>query len=161
MLAKPLPVIVVRAYSPAHDYPEIKKNLIAAGRYVSGQTDKKQVDDFTQRMPTSLLVAHYEDSATIEGNIFVPDSIVPFVCFFALRPGCERPEEVSKALYNAAFDVLRERGAPFVEELFDIGQYNPEIWKQRGFEDVWKFTGTVRPLWNNDGTPYPNLKRIG
>jgi hypothetical protein len=64
------PKILVRNYNPETDFSDIKTILSAADMFIEGQDSKDRLDDFVSRVPSAVIVAHFEGSHTIEGVVY-------------------------------------------------------------------------------------------
>jgi hypothetical protein len=156
----PMPELEIRNYDLDRDGQQVQKNMKNANMYVEGQDHPEIFAHHSQRMPNSVIVARYPNSERVEASMCIPDSPIPlitrYVAHSMYREFPQQSLELRAQMCNRAFQILRERNAPHVEVLNDRG-LSARGWQAMGFTKHYDIIGTTRPLWNADGTPYPDL----
>ncbi len=161
---------VARNYNPHTDAAAVEANLKHCGYYVEEQDNQNRLVRLLQFMPRSIIVATPEDSDEILGNMYIVYSHYPIIGRTCVAETVATPEakyEVKRVLYNRAFKIARDEGAPFVEELFDwekprkeLATAGPELSKAFGFGAIYDVYGMMRPLWDENGNPLPDIPAV-
>lgn len=151
----------ITGYNVERDGIDVQRNLQHADMYVGSQDNPLQLHGFVESLPTAVIVGRFPDCDRVEASMYIPDSVIPLLARYALHPIYdEYPDHadmITATMYNAAFKVLRDRGAPHVEDLYDVNGLHSSTWKALGFEERYRLQGTQRELWHPDGQPVANL----
>lgn len=157
---------IVANCDPETDLPGVIGNLKESGQYVHGQDDEKTLRMFLGVVPDTILVAKEQGYAEVAGNISILFGPIPLLARLAVGSMVEYPKraEVTRVLYNGAFDVLRKRGAPQAEFLSDWHPQRPtpigkaaEFYESFGFRYTYDLFAAQFDLWDEHGNPTPNI----